>query len=171
MVLNQHERRFAATPQAVGALIDGLAGPHDRLWPIADWPAIRLDRPLEVGARGGHGPIRYRVRAYRPGEAVRFQFEAPAGFDGYHEFEALALPGGDTLLRHTLAMRTRGAARMSWPLLYRPLHDALTEDGLDRAAHSLGLGHARRGRWTWRVRLLRTLVRRARRVPSAAHAP
>src|SRR5664280_1614566 len=77
MVNNRHQRTLSARPAVVGQLIDGLAGHEDRLWPTEQWPAMCLDRPLGVGARGGHGPVRYCVEAYTPGEAIRFRFEAP----------------------------------------------------------------------------------------------
>ncbi|MEH1099592.1 SRPBCC family protein [Micromonospora sp. CPCC 205561] len=164
MVRNIHERQLAAPASAVSALIDSLATPDDRLWPRDRWPAMRFDRPLGVGARGGHGPVRYTVVAYRPGTRVRFEFSAPAGFRGYHEYEALPQAGRRCLLRHSLVMTTRWPARLSWPVLYRPLHDALIEDSLDTAARHLGLTVAAPRRWTPWVRLLRSLLRR--RAPS-----
>ena len=57
-VLNVHDRNIAAPPDAVGALIDSLASDDDALWPSRTWPRMYLDRPLGVGAIGGHGPIR-----------------------------------------------------------------------------------------------------------------
>ena len=42
------------------------------------------------------------------------------------------------VLRHTLRMSTRGPALLSWPLVFRPLHDALIEDSLATAEASLG---------------------------------
>ncbi|UNO43730.1 DUF2867 domain-containing protein [Streptomyces sp. MST-110588] len=39
---------------------------------------MRFDRPLGVGAYGGHGPVRYRVSAYDPGRRIRFDFTSPA---------------------------------------------------------------------------------------------
>ncbi|KUP96864.1 SRPBCC family protein [Thermobifida cellulosilytica] len=161
MVRNEHQRRLAASPEAVGALVDSLASPDDRLWPAERWPAMRLDGPLAVGARGGHGPVRYRVAEYRPGRSVRFRFEAPAGFHGHHEYAVIPLGEEEALLRHSLVMRTTGWARLSWPLFYRPLHDALIEDSLDRACRSLGLAVARPHRWSPLVRLLRTVAVRA----------
>jgi hypothetical protein len=73
---------LSARPAVVGQLIDGLDGHEDRLWPTEQWPAMCLDRPLGVGARGGHGQVRYCVEAYTRGEAIRFRFQAPTGFDG-----------------------------------------------------------------------------------------
>ncbi len=60
-IRNVHTRALDATAAEVGALLDGLAGPDDRLWPNGRWPAMRLDGPLEPGSRGGHGPVRYAV--------------------------------------------------------------------------------------------------------------
>ncbi|MFD3980249.1 SRPBCC family protein [Streptomyces griseus] len=161
-VLNVHERLVAAGADAVGELLDTLsAGPEDRLWPSAHWPAMRLDRGLSPGSAGGHDPIRYAVNAYEPGARVRFDFTGPPGFHGFHEFAVVPVDAHRTLLRHTLSMRTTGAARLAWPLLYRPLHDALVEDALDRAEPT-----ARPARWSPYVRLLRTALARRGWSPS-----
>lgn len=161
-VHNTHERRLAATPDRVGALLDALASDADRLWPGRTWPRMAFDRPLAVGASGGHGPIRYTVEAYEPGRAIRFRFTGPAGFDGWHGFDVIPAPDG-TVLRHTVAMQARGRARLSWPLLYGPLHDALLEDALAQAQATLGLAPDIPP-WPHRVRLLRWLL-------SAGRAP
>ncbi|WP_269858123.1 SRPBCC family protein [Streptomyces sp. RPT161] len=157
-VYNVHERLLAATRSEVGALIDTLAGDGDALWPHHSWPAMRLDGPLAVGAVGGHGPIRYTVTAYVPATWVRFTFNAPRGFDGFHEYTALAVDEHHTLLRHTLAMHARGPARLTWPLLWRPLHDACLEDSMDRA-EGTWTTPGRPTRWSRYVSLLRSLVR------------
>lgn len=57
-VLNVHERELRATSEQVGALIGSLASRNDLLWPRHIWPKMEFDRPLSVGATGGHGPIR-----------------------------------------------------------------------------------------------------------------
>ena len=153
-VINVHERPFDATPQRVGALLDSLASPQDTLWPNHSWPRMEFDRPLVEGAAGGHGPIRYFVEEYTPGTSVRFRFTGPNGFDGYHGFEILVSKEGPVVLRHTLTMTTRGLAVVSWPLLFRPLHDALVEDALATAEISLGLPQNVRV-WSLWVRFLR----------------
>lgn len=158
-VRNVHERLLRAPANEVGALLDGLAGPSDRLWPRDRWPAMRLDRPLQVGAAGGHGPIRYYVEAWEPGRWVRFRFTRPKGFLGTHEFAVESREEG-ALLRHTLEMEVTGAARLTWPLVFRPLHDALIEDALDRAARAADRPPDPPARWSLRVRLLRWLLRR-----------
>ncbi|MFE6052168.1 SRPBCC family protein [Kitasatospora sp. NPDC056446] len=156
-VLNIHERTIPAPAAAAGALIDGLAGPDDPIWPGPAWPPMLLDGPLAVGAAGGHGPVRYTVAGYAPGQWVRFRFNGPRGFDGFHEFTVQ--PAGEgALLRHTIAMRLHGIGRLSWPLAFRWLHDALLEDGLDRAVRSGGGTVPRPARWNPYVRLLRRLI-------------
>jgi hypothetical protein len=158
-VRNVHERLLAASIDHVALLIDGLASPGDRLWPRDRWPAMKFDRALQVGAAGGHGPIRYVVDAYEPGRSVRFRFTGPKGFVGWHGFALDALDGDRVRIRHVLEMRVAGKARLSWPLVYRPLHDALIEDAFDRAEAQFG-GQVRRPRWSGWVRVLRRLLAR-----------
>lgn len=157
-VLNIHVRELPVPCDAVGALIDTLASPDDRLWPSGRWPVICLDRGLSIGSHGGHGPIRYTVVAYQPRHWVRLRFTGPRGFDGFHEFTVEPVDATHARLTHLLAMRPRRVARVSWPLLYRPLHDALIEDALENAQQAL-TGHARTAHWSLRVRGLRRLGR------------
>lgn len=166
-VYNVHERLLPGTTREVGALIDGLASADDRLWPGRSWPRMILDRPLAVGATGGHGPIRYAVTSYAPGEWVRFTFSGPRGFRGFHEFTVHPADGDRTLLRHTLAMTLHGLALLSWPFAFRPLHDACIEDSLDAAARALGNPPAQRATWSRYVHLLRNAA--AHRRPRSPH--
>jgi hypothetical protein len=163
MVRNYHSRALAVPPHVAGRLLNGLASADDLLWPAERWPAMHLEPGLRVGARGGHGPIRYMVELYVPGQQVRFRFQGPRGFDGYHEYLVEEDGRGGSLLRHRLVMVTHGAARLSWPALYRPLHDALIEDSLDKATTSLGLPLATEQRWSAYVRALRAVLSAARR--------
>ncbi|PSJ24505.1 hypothetical protein B7P34_33065 [Streptosporangium nondiastaticum] len=163
-VYNVHERLLPVKASEAGALIDSLASDGDLLWPRGSWHPMTFDRPLSVGAVGGHGPVRYRVAAYVPATWVRFTFSGPRGFHGFHEFAALpasgAPAGGDrSVLRHTLAMAARGPARLTWPLFWRPLHNACLEDGLDRAELACTGTVARPARWSPYVRALRTFAR------------
>ncbi|KRV51330.1 hypothetical protein AQ490_00750 [Wenjunlia vitaminophila] len=162
-VYNVHDRVLSAGEDAVGALIDTLSSDADVLWPHHRWPAMEFDRPLAPGAVGGHGPVRYTVAAHVPSRWVRFTFSGPRGFHGFHEFTVLPVDPDHTLLRHTLAMDARGPARLTWPLVWRPLHDACLEDGLDRAELACTGAVAHPARWGRRVRLLRRLARRAHR--------
>ncbi|WP_411132833.1 SRPBCC family protein [Streptomyces sp. C10] len=157
-VYNVHERVLPVAGAEAGLLIDGLSGDADPLWPGHDWYPMRFDGPLAAGAAGGHGPVRYTVAAYVPGQWVRFLFTGPRGFHGFHEYTVHPLGPDRTLLRHTLAMHARGPARLSWPLAYRPLHDAALEDSLDRAERACTGTVARPARWSRYVRLLRRLI-------------
>jgi len=164
-VHNVHEREFDLSLASVGSLIDSLASSNDRLWPNDKWPPMRFDRALAVGARGGHGPIRYSIEEYQPSRLVVFRFLAPRGFDGTHRYE-VAEQQGRTVLRHVLEMHATGLARLSWPLLFQPLHDALIEDSLDKAVVSLGNVLRNAARWSISVRVLRHALRTLRKVRS-----
>jgi hypothetical protein len=94
------------------------------------------------------------VESYVPGSSIRFRFTGPKGFDGYHGFDVLAAGTRTCILRHTLAMTAHGPALFSWPVVFRPLHDALLEDALALAEASLGQPPTVR-RWSIWVRLLR----------------
>ncbi|HEX4721710.1 MAG TPA: hypothetical protein VH333_04295, partial [Pseudonocardiaceae bacterium] len=74
MTSNVHQREYPVLPHQLGALLDTVGRPHDRLWP-GHWPAVEFDRPLAVGACGGHGPIRYTVTDYQPGQRVECRFD------------------------------------------------------------------------------------------------
>jgi hypothetical protein len=156
-VLNIHEREFHVAPKRVGALIDSLSSETDALWPNHLWPRMTFDRPLGIGAIGGHGPIRYAVEEYVPGRFIKFRFTGPKGFNGYHSYEAVRTARQSVVLRHTVKMATHGPALLSWPLVFRPLHDALIEDSLATAQASLGQT-PRMKQWSLWVRFLRWLM-------------
>lgn len=156
-VLNIHERQLPVPVARAGMLVDSLSSLNDSLWPRRIWPAMTFDRPLGVGAVGGHGPIRYVVESYAPGRSIRFRFTAPKGFDGCHGFELVAAGTRTCILRHTLEVTACGPAQLSWPLVFRPLHDALIEDALALAEASLGQTPTVR-RWSMWVRLLRRII-------------
>ncbi|GAB3840392.1 hypothetical protein HDA39_002572 [Kribbella italica] len=78
-VVERHERTLDAPIHTAGRLIDEVTDPGGELWPSPPWWPLRLDRPLAVGARGGHGPVRYHVSAYDPGRRVRFDLDSVLG--------------------------------------------------------------------------------------------
>ena len=158
-VVNVHERVLHAPADQIGSLIDSLASADDRLWPHDRWPAMRFDRPLGVGASGGHGPIGYVVESYAPGRGVRFRFTKPKSFVGTHRFEVEPMDAATTKLRHVIEMRTVGLARLTWAVAIRPLHNALLEDLLDRAEGYAGRQPPTR-EWSRWVQLLRWVMRR-----------
>ncbi len=125
---------------------------------------MRFDRPLGAGAAGGHGPVRYTVEEYIPGRKLKFRFTGPRGFVGHHWFEVLHADAGRALLRHTIQMDARGPAVLSWPLVFRPLHDALLEDLLALAQANLGVAPEIRP-WSAWVKLLRWVISGGRSLP------
>lgn len=161
MVRNIHIRDFAASPERVGALVDTLASDDDRVWPSPEWPPMRFDRPLQVGAEGGHGPIRYRVSEYTPGRVLHCEFLGPRGFNGWHRLEVQARDDGGSRLVHTLQMHLRWPAVVTWPFAIRWFHDTVMEDAYDRTAIALG-ETPRRKPWSPWVRLLYRLLKRGR---------
>ena len=112
--------------------------------------------------------MRYDVDEYTAGRSIRFRFTAPAGFDGTHGFVVEGEAGARARLRHVLDMKAGGPALVSWPLAFRPLHDALLEDLLDQAEISLGGRPTSPTKWSPYVRFLRWLFRHSARRSSAA---
>lgn len=160
-VRNIHQRTIGSSEQ-LGALLDTLATDADRLWPGDRWPRLRPDASLGVGARGGHGPVRYRVELYESSRRVRFRFERPRGFPGTHEFCVVADGDAPAQLVHVLDARMSGAARLSWPLVFRPLHNALIEDALDNLERHVTGQLQRAAHWSTYVRTLRRVLAVAR---------
>jgi hypothetical protein len=60
-------------------------------------------------------------------------------------------------LREMLKMKTHGLAVLSWPLIFRPLHDGLIEDSLTCAEVRLEL-EPKISNWSTWVKLLRWVI-------------
>jgi hypothetical protein len=91
-----------------------------------------------------------------------FRFSGPRGFHGTHAYEVEAFDRGCEL-RHTIDMKVSGPAIFTWPMIFRPLHDALVEDSLDKVDAHLAGREWRRRAWSPYVRFLRRLLARRRR--------
>lgn len=152
---NFHARRIPRPAAAAGVLLDQLASPDDALWPAGAWPALRLDRGLQVGSAGGHGPIRYHVSAYEPGRRVELTFGPTMGVVGTHTFRVDDDGDRGCVVSHEMVVRLRGRTRLTWPLAIRWLHDACIEDLLDNAEEALTGALPRPARWSPWVRFLR----------------
>jgi hypothetical protein len=100
------------------------------------------------------------ISTNREGASASVSPDLPV-FRGWHEFAVLEAGEGSDL-RHTLVIYSQRWARLTWPVLFRPLHDALLEDALDRAERSLGMEPAG-AQWSPWVRALRKVLRRRRR--------
>jgi hypothetical protein len=156
-VLNQHQRKIELSATQVGSLIDSLSSDEDLLWPTASWPKMKFDKPLGISAKGGHGPIRYFVETYLRGKSIGFRFMGPRGFHGTHRFDVIAESENSCCLQHTLEMNSTGLAILSWPLIFRPLHDALIEDSLATAQLNLGIS-PNIVQWSYWVKCLRWIL-------------
>lgn len=162
MLHNVHEREIAAPVERLAPLLDRLGGPDDELWPAPAWWPMAFDRPLGVGADGGHGGVRYRVSEHDSGRRLRCELDPGTGLVGYHELSLEALGPGRTRVRHLLVCRLRGAMRLLGPTVLVPLHDAVVEDLLDNAERA-GTGTVRTpARWSWWVRVWQRVTERVR---------
>ena len=118
-----------------------------RMWPSDRWPPLTDQRV---------GFLQHEPLEHVPGGVRRFRILGPDGFTGRHGWER----DGATL-RHVVEAECRGWSRLAWPLVIRPLHDALHEDVLDRAEAAVG-GPVRSRDWPRRVRLLRWAIQKLR---------
>lgn len=162
-IVNVHRRDIAADPASVGQLIDTLASADDKLWP-RKWPTMRFAGGLQAGNHGGHGPVRYSIEKHVPGREILFRFsgDGPPGLTGQHGYRVLAAGAGCVLV-HEAKGNAYGMCRLTWPLVFRALHDALIEDSLDTAQRqATGQPPPVPARWSRRVRLLRWVARRLR---------
>ncbi|MEC3976307.1 SRPBCC family protein [Amycolatopsis sp. H20-H5] len=171
MVYNVHVRRLTVAAEAAAGLIDSLGTGEDRLWPVDCWPPMRFDRPLGVGASGGHGPVRYYVESYVPGRFLRCRFTAPRGVAGFHEYEVIPRSEDECDLRHVLSGSLTGPALLTFPLFFRPAHDAVLEDSLDRAELSVTGTVRTPARWTPYVRALRLFAAGRAQLGTAVRRP
>jgi hypothetical protein len=154
-----HEMEVAVDPARAGALLDSLSGPDDRLWPHENWPPLELDQPLGVGARGGHGPVRYSVIEYVPGRRVVFNFDDDGIFkrvEGRHWFELGSDQGATgVVMRHVIEARGGLKSWLLWLVAVQPLHDAVVRDAWDKARTNLGQPPDKPAQWSRWVRFLR----------------
>ncbi|MEV6303066.1 DUF2867 domain-containing protein [Actinoplanes sp. NPDC051861] len=169
---NTHSRVIAAPADEVGRLLDRLASADDPLWPSPAWVPMRLDRPLGVGATGGHGRVRYTVTAYEPGRRVEFAFDPRIGMSGTHTFTVEPDGPDRCVLRHHMTGRASGAMRLLWPAVIRNCHDTVLEHLLDNASlAATGDPVAEPVRYPLRARLVvRAATGRVEAVPVPPHA-
>lgn len=152
-ISNIHERQLPASASDVGNLLERLGTADDCLWPSPPWVPLRLDRPPSVGAKGGHGSVRYHVSRYEPGQRVEFTFDRGTGLVGTHAFEVDPRGPRSCVLRHRLVGKPVGTGRLLWPALIRSCHDTVIEHVLDNAERAVTGSVARPVAYPWRARL------------------
>lgn len=156
-VKNIHKRVISQPKTVVSELLKTLASEKDRIWPNENWPAMKFDDGIQVGAKGGHGPIKYTVEKYHPNEIIQFRFSKPEGFHGIHKFEIEEMADDNTEIKHTIDMRTKGKGTLLWILAIRSLHDALIEDGFDKLENNF-TDTKKSTKWNFWVRFLRKQI-------------
>ncbi|MEM7711988.1 MAG: hypothetical protein AAF349_00090 [Cyanobacteria bacterium P01_A01_bin.68] len=155
-VLNVHKRIINQPKQKVVDLVSTLSKENDSIWLKNRWPKMKFQGGIQVGANGGHGPIRYSVEKYDPGEIIQFRFSKPSGFHGIHKFEISKIDYGKTAIIHTIEMKTVGKGTLFWALGIRSLHNALIEDAFDQLENHF-LEHKKSTPWNLWVQILRSL--------------
>jgi hypothetical protein len=130
---------------------------------------MRRGGELRVGAACHHDDVRYTVTEYQPGRRVWFTF---TGIDlhGGHGFDVMEEEGA-TRLRHTLRARPHRSMLLLWPLIVRPVHDALLEDLLDNAERELTGTVAPPHRYSGWIRVLRAITSGVERRRAPARPP
>ncbi|MFI6937705.1 SRPBCC family protein [Streptomyces sp. NPDC050418] len=151
-----HERVIEAPAEAVGALLDRLSAEDDPIFPTPAWDPMHFDRPLQVGAVGGHGPITYEVTEFEPGHRIRFDMTPP--LDGYHEFTVEPLGQGHSRVRHVLELKYSSVGHLGWLAAVKPLHDTIVEEVFDNIERVTTSSLAHPIRHSPRVRLLGALM-------------
>ena len=164
-VLNIHTRTINQPKRKVTELLETLSTENDQIWPKEKWPRMKFKDGIQVGAKGGHGPIRYTVEKYNTNEIIQFRFSKPHGFNGIHKFEIKELADRQTEVKHTIDMVTEGKGTLSWLLAVRSLHNALIEDGLDKFENSIS-NLNKKTEWNIWVKIVRKLLAKKAKSPA-----
>ena len=156
-VINIHKRTIQQPKSEIVKLFNTLASVDDRMLAVTKWSPMKLDKGLQVGSKGGHGPIKYFVTDYHPEKSITFQFDM-TGFDGFHRFDIEKLEESKTLLTHTIDMTTTGMATFKWVFAIRWLHDAYIEDAFDNVENQF-TENKKRTEWSYWVKTLRKVMK------------
>lgn len=156
-VVNIHKRVLNQPILKIGELLDTLATDNDMMLATDKWSPMKLDKGLQVGSKGGHGPIKYFVTEYQPQKSITFQFDL-TGFNGFHKFELKELETHKTELSHIIDMTTTGSATLKWTFAIRWLHDAYIEDAFDKVENHFSVDK-KSSKWSWWVRTLRKVMK------------
>jgi hypothetical protein len=156
-VVNIHRREIKQPKFELEKLFQTLASENDLMLATDKWSPMKLDKGLQVGSKGGHGPMKYFVIDYQQNNSITFQFDLK-GFDGFHKFKLTELETGKTELLHIIEMNTSGFSTIKWSLVIRWLHDAYIEDALDKV-ESYFTKDKKRSRWNLWVKILRKIMK------------
>ena len=156
-VINIHKRQIHQPKTELAKLLKTLATDNDMMLATDKWSPMKLDSGLQVGSKGGHGPIKYFVTDYQPSNSITFQFDLK-GFDGFHKFELSETEPYKTQLTHIIDLTTSGTATLKWTLAIRWLHDAYIEDAFDKVENHFSIVK-KSSDWSWWVKALRIAMK------------
>ena len=156
-VINIHKRQISQPKTELAKLFKTLASDNDMMLAIDKWSPMKLDKGLQVGSKGGHGPIKYFITDYQPDNSITFQFDLK-GFDGFHKFEIVETELNKTQLTHIIDLTTSGSATLKWALAIRFLHDAYIEDAFDKVENHFTI-EKKKSEWTLWVKVLRKIMK------------
>jgi hypothetical protein len=140
---NVHVRRVAASIDRVRPWIEACWSATDRdCFPRDVIPNWRMNPPgvdplaLVPGVTLlGHGPFRFRLRAW---DGHVWRVDVLGRLVGWHGFDLV--PNGDRcLVTHTLELETTLPARVTW-MAIEPIHDWAVEAMFDRLEHAVRTG-------------------------------
>lgn len=156
-VINIHKREIQQPKAEIAKLFNTLATDNDMMLATDKWSPMKLDKGLQVGSKGGHGPITYFVTDYQPGKSITFQFSL-TGFNGFHKFDINELEPNKAELSHIIDMTTTGSMSLKWALAIRWLHDAYIEDAFDKVENHF-IQEKKSSEWSLWVRTLRKVMK------------
>lgn len=156
-VINIHNREINQPKEELVKLFKTLGTENDLMLATDKWPPLKLDNGLQVGSKGGHGPIRYFVTDYQPDNSITFQFSL-TGFNGFHKYTIIEIEPNKSQMRHTIDMSTSGWATVKWTLAIRWLHDAYIEDAFDKVENYFFLDK-KKSEWSIWVKFLRRIMK------------
>ncbi len=157
-MLNIHRRKINQPKVEVVNILRTLSTEDDLIWPKKHWPRIKFNDGMQVGAAGGHGPIRYSIEKCNLEGLVLFRFSKPLGFNGIHKFEIEAVDEYETMVTHTIDIHTEGKGTLQWLFAVKPLHNALIEDLLDNIENHFS-ETKKSTQWSPWVKLLRRQIK------------
>jgi hypothetical protein len=140
---NVHVRRVAAPIERVRPWIESCwSGGERDCFPrdaISDWrrnpPGADPSALIPGQTMVGHGPFRFRLRAW---DGQTWRVDLVGGMAGWHGFDLL--PDGDGCrVTHTLELESSLSARLGW-MVIEPIHDWAVEAMFDRLEHALATG-------------------------------
>ena len=142
-IRNVHERRVAAPVERVAPWIEACwSGGERDCFPCDRIPSWRKNPPgatplaLVPGETLlGHGPFRFRLRAW---DGARWRVDVVGGPVGWHGFD-LEPDGDGCRVTHTLELESSTTGRARWTAI-EPVHDWAVEALFDRLEHALRTG-------------------------------